>query len=119
MRQGFREILSFGLAPRSVIPEHWILPLGLVAGVLLLAYLLNLLLKLRNRKLDSNARGCFGLVAIVIGTLLAVLIIGMAFRIRLLVVIVASVTLVPVVFLVPDVVRMILRDWRARRMKKR
>jgi hypothetical protein len=117
IRAMHREIAAIS-SHRSVIPERWVFPLGGIAAALLLAYLLNLLLKSRDPKLDSNGSSWLGMAAVFSGALLAILTVGLIFRIRLLVVIVTVVTLVPVIFLAPDVVRMSLRDWRQNRKNK-
>jgi hypothetical protein len=113
-----KTVVDYWLAAHSLIPEGLIFPLGIVAGILLLAYLVNLLLKLRSRKFDSNAKGWFGLAGIVTSTLLVILVVGMVFRVRLLIVMVAAVTLVPVLILAPEIAWMIFRDRREKRVKK-
>jgi hypothetical protein len=97
--------ISHGWIPDRVV--DW---LGVIAGILLFAYLVNLFLKMRRPEADSSARGCFGVVAIITGTLLALLVTGMVFHLRLLTVAVAVITQVTVIFLAPEIVRMMIRD---------
>jgi hypothetical protein len=97
--------ISHGWIPDRVV--DW---LGVIAGVLLVAYLVNLLVKAR--KPDPSAQGCFPVMVFIVATMLAVLIVGLVFHVRVLTAFVAGITDVTVIFLAPEIVGMMIRDWR-------
>jgi hypothetical protein len=105
-------VIPLSWMSRGWIPDRVVDWLGVIAGALLVAYLVNLFVKMRRPDADSSAKGCIGFVALLTGLLLVLLIVGLVFHVRLLTLAVAAITEVTLLFLAPEIVRMVIRDWR-------
>jgi hypothetical protein len=90
------------------IPDSWVLLIGAVGGLLLVAYFVGLLWNLYSptgrAARDSSAGGCLGASAVVTGGFLLLLAIGLIFRVRALIVGVAGLPIVAVLILAPEFV---------------
>ena len=115
MRAVLSTVLGFSFTSSRFIPDRVVHFAGLVACALLAAYLANLLFKLSKRTGNSNEKGCLTITAVVTGAMLAFLIVGLIFHLRLLTVAISAITIVPFVILLPEMIGITIRNWRDRR----